>query len=61
MKDVAQLDTVAASTDPVRIEAFGVTLFGKKPGDFPIVSLGEKRGLGTGDFKGAGFIEVDIG
>jgi len=61
MEDVLKLNTVAASVDPVRIEAFGVTLFGKKPGDFPMISLGEKRGLGTGDFKGAGFVEVDIG
>jgi uncharacterized protein (DUF362 family) len=59
--DVLQLDTVAASADPVRIEAFGVTLFGKKPGDFPMISLGEKRGLGTGDFRAAGFTEVKLG
>ncbi|MDD4857260.1 MAG: DUF362 domain-containing protein [Candidatus Krumholzibacteria bacterium] len=59
--DVAKLDTVAASADPVRIEAFGVTLFGKKSGDFPMISIGEKRGLGTSDFMGAGFVEVDIG
>jgi uncharacterized protein (DUF362 family) len=61
MNDVERLDTVAASADPVRIDAFGATLFGKDPGDFPMISIAEKRGLGTGDFKGAGFIEVDIG
>jgi uncharacterized protein (DUF362 family) len=61
MKDVARLDTVAASADPVRIDAFGVTLFGKKPADFEMISMGERRGLGTGDFRGAGFVEVDIG
>jgi uncharacterized protein (DUF362 family) len=60
-KDVLRLDTVAASADPVRIEAFGVTLFGKKAGDFPMISLGEKRGLGTSDFKSAGFTEVKLG
>jgi len=61
MKDVVQLDTVAASADPVRIDAFGVTLFGKKPEDVPMISIGEKRGLGTGDFRSTGFVEVNIG
>ena len=60
-KDVEQLDTVAASADPVRIEAFGVTLFGKKAGGFPAIALGEKRGLGTSDFRSTGFIEVNLG
>jgi uncharacterized protein (DUF362 family) len=60
-EDVKQLDTVAASADPVSIEAFGVTLFGKKPEDYPMIAIGEKRGIGTGDFKSRGFIEVDIG
>ncbi len=61
MKDVRRLDVIAASADPVRIEAFGVTLFGKQPGEFPAIALGEQRGLGTGDFKGTGFVEVNIG
>jgi uncharacterized protein (DUF362 family) len=60
-EDVMQLDTVAASADPVSIDAFGITLFGKKPEDFPMIAIGEKRRIGTGDFKGAGFIEVNIG
>jgi uncharacterized protein (DUF362 family) len=59
--DVVRLDTVAASADPVRIEAFGVTLFGKKPGDFPMIALGEKRGLGTSDYRAKGFTEVSLG
>ena len=61
MNDVVQLDTVAASADPVRIEAFGVTLFGKKPENFSMIALGEKRGLGTSDYKARGFTEVSLG
>lgn len=60
-KDVTRLDTVAASADPVRIDAFGATLFGKKPEDFPAISIAQKRGLGKSDFKGPGFVEVNIG
>ena len=61
MKDIKTLSTVAASADPVRIDAFGVTLFGKEPGEFEHVRLGEERGLGTSDFKAAGFTEVSLG
>jgi len=60
-KDVEKLDTVAASADPVRLEAYGVTLFGKKAGDFRAIGLAEKRGLGIQDFRSTGFIEVNLG
>ncbi len=60
-KDVERLDTVAASADPVRIDAFGASLFGIRPEDFPAIVLGEKRGLGTAAFRGAGFVEVNLG
>jgi uncharacterized protein (DUF362 family) len=60
-KDVVQLDTVAASADPVALEAFGVTLFGKKIEDDAAVRLGQERGLGVSDFRGKGFVEVNIG
>jgi uncharacterized protein (DUF362 family) len=61
LNDVVQLDTVAASADPVALEAFGVTLFGKKVEDHRAVRLGQERGLGTSDFRGKGFVEVNIG
>jgi len=60
-KDIEILNTVAASADPVRIDAFGVTLFGKDPAEFEHVRLGEERGLGTSDVRGAGFTEVSLG
>ena len=61
MKDVKKLDTVAASTDPVAIDAFGITLFGKDPAEFEHVMLGEERGLGTADFLNMGLKEVSLG
>jgi uncharacterized protein (DUF362 family) len=60
-KDVEKMDIVAASVDPVMIDAFGITLFGKDPDEFPHIALGEKRGLGTRDFKSGGFKEVQLG
>lgn len=61
MKDIEKLNTVAASSDPVRIDAFGVTLFGKEPSEFEHVRLGEERGLGTSDFRATGFTEINLG
>jgi uncharacterized protein (DUF362 family) len=60
-KDVEILNTIAAGTDPVMIDAFGITLFGKDPAEFEHVRLGEERGLGTSDFRGAGLREVNLG
>ncbi len=60
-KDVEKLDTVAASADPVRLEAYGMTLFGKKAEDSRAIGLAEKRGLGIQDFRSTGFIEVNLG
>jgi uncharacterized protein (DUF362 family) len=66
LQDVRELDTVAAGTDLVKIDAFGITLFGdalplKDPLAFPHVRLAAERGLGTPDFSGSGFREVTLG
>jgi uncharacterized protein (DUF362 family) len=60
-KDIKILNTVAASADPVRIDAFGITLFDKDPADFGHVRIAEERGLGSSDFRAAGFTEVSLG
>jgi uncharacterized protein (DUF362 family) len=66
LKDVVDLGTVAASADPVAIDAFGVTLFGDAlPSTdyraFPHIVEAASRGLGSPEFKGAGYREVDLG
>lgn len=66
LKDVQKLDTIAASTDLVKIDAFGITLFGdalpsSDPADFKHVGLAVARGLGTANFAGTGFKEVTLG
>jgi uncharacterized protein (DUF362 family) len=65
-KDVEKLDTIAASTDPVKIDAFGISLFGEAlpstdPKTFPHIRIAEERGLGTSDYTGTGFKEVNLG
>ena len=66
LKDVVELNTVAASADPVRIDAFGISLFGdaifsNDPGAFPHIEEAVKRGLGRSDFSGEGYMEVNLG
>lgn len=66
LKDVRRLDTIAAGTDVVKIDAFGISLFGDAlpstdPADFRHIGLAVERGIGTSDFAGAGFREVTLG
>lgn len=66
LKDVERLDTIAASTDPVKIDAFGITLFenagfDNDPASFPHIRLAEQKGLGIADYKSEGFTEVNLG
>lgn len=49
LEDVRVLNRVAASSDPVAIDAYGATLFGKSPGDLPSIAAGHRMGLGEMD------------
>lgn len=51
IEDVRVLNLVAASADPVAIDAFGTTLFGKVPGDLACVGAGYRMGLGEMDLS----------
>lgn len=51
VRDVKTLGIVAASIDPVAVDAFGATLFGLKGHDIGAVKLAQAAGLGTMDFE----------
>jgi uncharacterized protein (DUF362 family) len=59
-RDTKLLKTVAVSTDPVAIDAFGATLFDLDPKSVPYIPLAEARGLGTADFESLGPIEKEV-
>jgi uncharacterized protein (DUF362 family) len=66
LNDVVELNTVAASVDPVRIDTFGISLFGDNAFDidreaFPHIEEAVRRGLGSPDFAGEGYIEANLG
>jgi len=51
LEDVRKLNRVAASSDPVAIDAYGATLFNLAPGDLSFVTAAFRMGLGEMDLK----------
>jgi uncharacterized protein (DUF362 family) len=55
--DVTVRGVVAASTDIVALDAFGVTILGHAPADIKPIAAAEARGLGTADFASLNPVE----
>ena len=51
LEDVKILNRVAASADPVAIDAYGATLFGIEPGELSFITAAHSMGLGEMDLK----------
>lgn len=49
LSDVKVMNTIVAGTDMVAVDAFGTTLFGKKPNDLGCVKTARKRNFGKAD------------
>jgi len=60
LSDVRQMNTVAAGIDQVAIDAFGASLFGKKPEDFGFIRLASLRGIGRMDLNKVRLKEITI-
>jgi len=60
-RDVREMNTVVAGTDPVAVDAFGATLFGISAKDVPHVIHAAKLGLGESDLSKVKFSEADLG
>jgi len=58
LEDVKILNRVAASSDPVALDAYGATLFGVAPGDLSFVTAAHRMGLGEMDLKKVRMIEI---
>jgi len=50
-RDVREMNTVVAGTDPVAVDAYGATLFGLSARDVPHVMHAAKLGLGESDLN----------
>lgn len=51
LKDVRKLDTIIAGTDQVAVDAYGTTLFGKKPSDIGYLRLAAEANIGRIDIE----------
>ncbi len=60
LADVKRMDTVAAGTDIVALDAFGCELLGHKPQDIGTVVAGDREGLGTMDYRSLRLKEIDV-
>ncbi|HJX52719.1 MAG TPA: DUF362 domain-containing protein [Polyangia bacterium] len=58
LSDVKQLDTIAAGTDEVALDAFGATLLGLNPNDVGFIVEGMKAGLGTPRWQSLKTVEL---
>jgi uncharacterized protein (DUF362 family) len=58
--DVKRLDTVAASTDIVALDAFGAELLGHEPAAIETVRAAHEAGLGQIDYRGLEVREVVV-
>jgi uncharacterized protein (DUF362 family) len=58
--DVVRLDTVAAGTDIVALDAFGAELLGHEPAALGTVRAAEAAGLGTSDYRSLAIAEVAV-
>lgn len=60
VEDVKRLNTIAAGTDIVALDAFGSELLGHKPADIPSVVAGDKAGLGKMDYRSLALKEIEL-
>lgn len=61
LADVKRLDTIAAGTDIVALDAFAVGLLGHKPEEIATVAAGQAEGLGKMDYRSElGLKEIDL-
>ncbi len=58
LADVKQMDTIAAGSDEVALDAFGATLLGLNPNDVGFIVEGMKAGLGTPQWQSLKTVEL---
>jgi len=59
LDDVRKLDTVVAGTDPVAVDSYGASLFGRDGASLGYLRLAEQMGLGRVDYRRLNMREID--
>lgn len=60
LKDVKRMDTLAAGTDIVALDAFGAEILGHSPQDIQSVVAGHRAGLGEMDYRKLNPQEIEL-
>ena len=60
LADVKRMDTIAAGTDVVALDAFGAEVMGHKPEAVATVAAGAAAGLGQMDYRKLALREIDL-
>ena len=60
LSDVKQMNTVAAGTDVVALDAFGAELLGLDPAKVESIATGQAAGLGTIDYRSLALKELEV-
>ena len=59
LDDVRRMDTVVVGVDPVAVDSYGASLFGRDGSTLGYLGLAEKMGLGTVDYRSLNMRELD--
>ena len=51
LADLKETNTMIAGTDQVAVDAYGATLLGRSPSEFPFIGMADAAGLGTADYR----------
>ena len=60
LSDVKVGNTIAVSTDPVAIDAYGALLLGRKPEDIGYIALANQNKLGEINYKNIRYKEINV-
>lgn len=58
LSDLKSTQTLIAGTDPVAVDALGVTLLNRTAADLPYLAMAEKAGAGVSDYRSLKLIDV---
>ena len=60
LSDVSIENTIIAGLDQVALDSYCLRFLGLKAEEVPFLFMGEKRGLGTVDWKSLNYVEINV-
>jgi uncharacterized protein (DUF362 family) len=60
LSDVSVQNTIVAGLDEIALDSYCLGFLGLHADDIPFLVIGEKRGLGTADWKSLNYVELNV-